>query len=143
MSEIVIDHSCKPIIFAKFTGPPEDQDILKYLDASDVDIARGEPYVLILEAMKLDTLSTTQRKLFASWIETNRLEIQRLCAGQAYVVPSVLQRMVIRSIFMLQPMPVAYKVFSTPKEAWEWCLERLEENNVTFEERIRTCPISA
>ena len=137
---IVVDQNYLPIIHAQFTGQTTDADVEGYLVISDVALALGDPYALILEAMKIDSLSATQRRLFAEWIARNKGAIKQLCVGQAYVVPGVLQRMIIRSIFMLTPMPAPYRIVSTTQEAWAWCVAQMEAAKVPFDERVREAP---
>ena len=51
------------------------------------------------------------------------------CAGIAYVLDSVLLRMVTRGIFLVTKPPFPWIIFATPDEAELWCRERLSHFN--------------
>ena len=137
MAIIAVNESHAPIITAVFTGPPSDDDVKRYLARSTNYLAMQLPYALIISGTKIDTLSATQRRLFADWVRDHKAALERLCAGQAYIMPSVLQRMILRSVLMLQTVPVPNKVFSTTVEAWPWLVERLDTCGILIDATLR------
>ena len=128
MPSIILDEMEFPIVLARFIASPRTEDIEAFLKRGDACLAARESYVLIIEGTSLKEMGQVHRTQLADWLKRRNDLIAKYCVGQAYVFTSVLQRMILRSILMMQPLPAPYVVSPTIREAKAWARRRLTEH---------------
>ena len=121
----VMDERRYPLILVRFRGTMSDATADLHLTRSTRCVEDGWVWALIVEASYMHELGANQRRKFSSWIQTHRRALTQQCVCQAYVVPSIIQRMALRSILMISPMPVPNRVFNSVDAAADWCAQRL------------------
>jgi len=124
---VVLDERRYPLVVTQFIDTPTDSAIDLYLSRADRALEAGKPYALVVEANSLRDMSQAHRQKFADWLKRRRDDIERLCVGQAYVYGSVVQRMILRSVFMLSPLPTEHIIVKHRHEAESWCVQRLRD----------------
>ena len=130
MSAIYFSVEAWPLIITKFTGPPTNVDLRHFFIRCDEVIARAEPYVMVTDVRQSNVLESDQRRIIADWVAENEGQIAAHCLGQTFVAKTLIQRMIIRGVFMLKRLPAPYVVVEKPQAAQDWCLERLKEGGV-------------
>ena len=126
-----------PIVMSMFTGPPSIKDVKHYLARADNGLARKEPFTLILDGMKINSLGAQQRKLFGDWLRTRKEDLEKYCLGQSYIMQSIIQRMILRSVFMIQKPPMPYEISPSIDASLAWCIGQFDGANVYLSDAIR------
>jgi hypothetical protein len=117
----VIDNSAFPIVKVSFTGEKStDLNFHHYLKALKECYSHQQPIAIIFETSKAVTPKFSHQNQQATWIKENWTLIQNQCQGTAYIIPSLVIQIVLKSILLLQKQPVPYKVFSIEKEGEDW-----------------------
>jgi hypothetical protein len=117
----VIDNSAFPIVKVSFTGEKStDLNFHHYLKALKECYSHQQPLAIIFEATKAVIPKISHQKQQANWIKENWTLIQNQCQGTAYIIPSLIIQIALKSILLLQKQPVPYKVFSNEKEGKDW-----------------------
>jgi hypothetical protein len=117
----VIDNSAFPIVKVSFTGEKStDLNFHHYLKSLKECYSHQQPLAIIFEATKAVIPKFSHQKQQANWIKENWTLIQNQCQGTAYIIPSLIIQMVLKSILLLQKQPVPYKVFSNEKDGEDW-----------------------
>jgi hypothetical protein len=117
----VIDNSAFPIVKVSFTGEKStDLNFHHYLKALKECYSHQQPLAIIFEATKAVIPKFSHQKQQANWIKENWTLIQNQCQGTAYIIPSLIIQMALKSILLLQKQPVPYKVFSNEKDGEDW-----------------------
>ena len=129
MASIDFDDTGWPLLQITFQSSPTDEEFEAYLRRYDDDyICRDQRYALaLITAPGLPMAKTSHARMQANWIAERTPVIERLCCGLAFVLPSPLQRGVVRALLSMQGLPCPYKTFSTFPEAEPWLNERLAE----------------
>ncbi len=97
-----------------------------YLDEIKQLYAGKTKIAIIFDATTAAFPSIKYQKLQAQWFKDNELMIQTFCAGTAYMIPNVLLRNVLQTIFKYQQQPVDYLVCKTIEEAKIWTFDKLK-----------------
>jgi len=117
----VIDNSAFPIVKVTFTGEKStDLNFHNYLKALKECYSHKKPIAIIFEATKAVIPKFSHQNQQANWIKENWTLIQNHCQGTAYIIPSLIIQMALKSILLLQKQPVPYKVFSNEKDGEDW-----------------------
>ena len=117
----VIDNSAFPIVKVSFTGEKStDLNFHHYLKALKECYSHQQPLAIIFEATKAVIPKFSHQKQQANWIKENWTLIQNQCQGTAYIIPSLIIQLALKSILLLQKQPVPYKVFSNEKDGEDW-----------------------
>ncbi|MDX9723025.1 MAG: hypothetical protein RBU37_19905 [Myxococcota bacterium] len=106
-------------------GEPSDAEVRGFLTRSELAYSAKVPYAAVFVLEKLTTLSMAQRRSIAAHLREHRSELQELCVGQAYVMSSVLARMILRTIFSIQPQPAPWTIVSEVNSGIQYCVQRL------------------
>lgn len=121
----VIDRSGEPFVVIRFDGVVDDATFQRYLDEYDALVDAGRVYTLVFDARRADAGSSKQRRMQAEMIERRKADLQRLCAGAAFVVTSPLVRASMSVILFFSPLPFPHLVTQSYEEAEAWARERL------------------
>jgi len=117
----VIDNSAFPIVKVSFTGEKStDLNFHHYLKALKECYSHQQPIAIIFEATKAVIPKFSHQNQQANWIKENWTLIQNQCQGTAYIIPSLIIQIALKSILLLQKQPVPYKVFSIEKDGEDW-----------------------
>jgi hypothetical protein len=95
---------------------------------------RGERYALISYTAEGGGLpGACDRKRIAEWANQPRVRAlsARLCVGSAPVVQSALMRGTMTALLWFWEPACPLRLATTPTEAIDWCLDRLEEEGVS------------
>lgn len=125
MNEIQIRENGWPVLYVEVLGVPTDVAFAQFLRNYKTYLDRPEQYAVVFDARKAGNTPPSQRKAMAQWIEANRERFSQRVKGVAFVIDTLLVRMMLRGILMLQPMPSPHTVVEKPEEATAWCRERL------------------
>jgi hypothetical protein len=82
----------------------------------ECDVA-GKRVTLLADGTRSSGMSARQRRISAEFSDRNEALLRRVCAAQAVVLVSALQRGVLTAIMWLKPPPVDLRAFKTREEA--------------------------
>jgi hypothetical protein len=129
-SSITFDESRWPILIV--THPTETVDkekTLEYLSKLESYFYRKERICIIFDVSGSRPPSAEHRFLVASWIKSNKDKIQPGFLGTAYVMPNIIQRLVLTTFLkfmdtteIIEPV----EVFSTMEKALQWAESRVK-----------------
>jgi len=121
-----VDGRAWPLLRITFHGPLNDAQFRAYLREYERYLARGERFVVLIDATQADRPDIGQRKLQAAWMRKHYRTLRNLNMGTGFVMPKLLIRMALRSILLLQRSPSPYSVFDRVDDAETWCHAQLE-----------------
>lgn len=124
---MIIDENNPRLLRIRYeTNPDASNNPTPVFNAYKRYLAAKRPFCVIFDARGAPALSKEDREQIARFFKLNETEFQRWCAGFGYVLTSVLERMVMRSIFFLiNRPPFPYAIFATPEESTQWCEQQL------------------
>ncbi len=126
MKYVAIDKSKFPVIALQFGNfEPSAQQFEEYLDEMQKLYESEEKYVIIFDSSKSQYLSTENRIKQGVWMKKNDALTKEKVLGLAFVVPSIMIRMLLNAIFLIQKPSVDYKVCTKMEEAVEWAEEKV------------------
>ncbi|MCA9533595.1 MAG: hypothetical protein KC593_07955 [Myxococcales bacterium] len=79
--------------------------------------AAGRHVVLLADGTNSEGMSASQRRVTAAFTETHEALIRRVCAAQAVVIVSAIQRGIMTAILWIKPPPTDLRAFKTRAEA--------------------------
>ncbi len=83
--------------------------------------SQEEKFVAVYDLTHVKLVSPEIRAGFGKWMETHQEEFRNHLAGIAYVSPSMITSVVLKTIFLVSPPPAShYVVVSTLPEAVTW-----------------------
>jgi hypothetical protein len=119
------DESAWPVVVYTFEGPLEDTQVDAYAVDGTRLLARGEPYVVVVDVQSLGPVSAYARARYKRWAEDNAEALRARCRGAAYVMPSPLLRFITMTLFLVVPLPMPYAVCKDLDEAMAWAKKQL------------------
>ena len=125
-----LDTSLPPLVVITISANPSLEEIEAGMAAYKQAILRDAHYASIFDLSGLEKLGDPQRGHVVDWIRTNRILIANRCVALGCVLPTVLQRMLARSVFMLSRTPAPVKVFSQLTDAKTYCHQQLVINHI-------------
>lgn len=114
-----------PLLLVRFDGTPTDEEFERYLDQMTTMLALRQRHAIVLDATAAHFTPMSQSRMQAHWIRAHKTELEELTAGTAIVFSSRLFRVVVASVFMIQPPPTPYATFGTLGEATRWAAAQL------------------
>ncbi len=122
----IIDTSLFPSVKVIFTGEgANESNFPKYLDDVKKVYESEEKLGLIFDATKAVVPGFKFQKMQGDWLKENENLMKSYCVGTAYVIPNMLIRNVLKTIFAFQKQPIPYVVSANLKEAEDWIDQRL------------------
>ncbi len=110
-----------PCVVVTFTGQPAQPDTFeRYLAGLSALYERKEKFSLIFDARRAKFLPWRYQRRQADWTRDHQPLIGQYLHGTAYVVPSLLLRLLLMSIFSLQRTDTPNEVTRTMEEARRW-----------------------
>ena len=135
MAVIQMNYDYWPLLFITFTGPPTVDDVRRYLLRSEVHLEKKEPYAIVYNTNTYEGMSSAVRAEFSSWLKDKQEVLRLYCAGQAYILSSLIQRMILRSIFMVHPPSFPNKIVSNEMQAIAFGFECLKKRQVSLPQK--------
>jgi hypothetical protein len=121
-----IDESNFPAIRVHYWRGLSDQEFDELLERfSKLMRERTQPYGLVLQTHHSTMMPIGQARRQAAWMKEEESELKRQVRGLALVLPSPVQRGVLKVVLKLQPIPVPHAVFQDADEALSWVRRRL------------------
>ena len=115
-----IDDSRWPIAVITVEGTLADAEVDAYVEAGTALLARGEPYVVVIDLRAMSSVSAYARARNTQWAAAHREQLQRSCRGSVFVITSPLLRFVTMTALLLAPLPMPYAVRRDLDEALVW-----------------------
>lgn len=114
-----------------FIGDIRDEEVhqsnAQWLENMQQADAEGRQLVLLVDGRESNGMSAGQRKVTVDFAEQHDALIRRVCAGQALVLSSAIQRGVLTAILWIKPPATLMKTFGTLEDA-ERFLDEIESN---------------
>jgi hypothetical protein len=126
------DPSGWPVLIFRFLGRLNTADGERYFCDSNALIAGDRSYVCVMDGSTMLVPEAEFVRRQAVWIRNNRVAMQRLNQGIAFVTPSALIRGLVGAIIYFQEMPVPHRLFGTVDEATVWAQGRAQLNASRF-----------
>lgn len=119
------DEARYPLIYITHRGqmtlPAMERSLLCYKRY----LARALPFALVFDAREALRPPSEPMQRLTDLMKAEEEKFGLYCKGIAYVLDSVLIRMVVRSIFLVQRPPFPWSVHEHPASAEQWCLSHL------------------
>lgn len=125
MDKIELSAQRWPLLYIESVGVPADTAFAQFLRDYKRQLDRRAPFAVVLDARKSGNTPASQRNAMTNWMRENSGMLSTYCLGVAFAIDSVLVRMILREMLLVQPMPMPHVVFATVEEAERWCRERL------------------
>ncbi len=128
-----VDVSKFPFVrMASSSIQPTSQQVDSYLEYLDKLHLHSDSFVIMSETpKKMIILKAEHRIKIGNWMKENKEKIIN-CKAMAFIASSVLYKVILQGIFLIQPPLNEYKVFKSEKEATEWLHQKMKENNISF-----------
>lgn len=124
---IHFDDSLWPLLLSRFEGQVSDEAYEEYLRKGAAYLQRGEPYVSVLDMVRLALPTPHQRQRQFEWLRQHGPLMRERVLGCAFIVTSPLIRLTLSTIFHVMPMPTPYVAVSDMTRAVAWATSRLTE----------------
>jgi hypothetical protein len=121
------DDSRYPLVYVKHRGRMTMEAMEKSFFSYKRYLARGQAFAVLFDAQETQRPPGEPMKRLTDFMKVEEAAFGRYCAGIAYVLDSVLIRMVVRSIFLVQKPVFPWSVHEKVEDAERWCRERLSQ----------------
>jgi hypothetical protein len=110
---------------------PTTESMDSYMEHLDALHSQPEPFVILMEfPQKLMLLKAEHRIRIGKWMKENEEKV-RTCKATAFVMPSILYKIVMQGVFLIQTPFTDYKVVDKIEKAEEWLHEKMKEENIS------------
>lgn len=121
-----VDKTNTPIIVVTFTGNNADNNNFPfYLNEVKQCYQEKKRIAIIFDATKAVFPGLSFQKMQGDWLKENTELMQNYCAGTAYVIPNIIIRNVLKTIFAFQKQPVPYFVCDDVPAGNAWIEKQL------------------
>ncbi len=111
---------------------PTKETMDSYMVHLDALHSQPNPFVILMEfPQKLTVLKAEHRIRIGNWMKENEEKV-RTCKATAFVMPSIVYKVVMQGVFLIQPPFTDYKVVDKIEKAEEWLHEKMKEENILF-----------
>lgn len=125
MKFATFDLSEAPLLKLDFSSEtPTDEQFEMYLEEYKEIIMSHSEYWLTISADEVKYLSAKHRIQQGKWQKENAEEIRKRCRGIAFVLNSVILKMLFRAILVVSDIPAPYKVVSSQEEGIDYLREQ-------------------
>ncbi|GGE06697.1 STAS/SEC14 domain-containing protein [Psychroflexus salis] len=115
-----------PYVKVTFTGnAANDENFSDYLKNLKEIYTKRKRVAILFDASKAVFPGISFQKKQAKWLKDNEDLMKNYCAGTAYIIPNLIIRNVLKTIFKFQKQPVPYFVSSETSEAEDWLNQQL------------------
>lgn len=134
---IEFDDSRWPLWVVTFRDIPFRAGVERFLANSDLMFERKEPFAWLIHSAHSKSIPHQHRARYAEWIKDNHVQLSKYCVGACFVVPTVIGRLAMRSIFLLQPPPCPHAVMRDVDAGRTWCFGQLEVKGLLGQASVR------
>ncbi|GHN00567.1 hypothetical protein WSM22_20560 [Cytophagales bacterium WSM2-2] len=126
---ILFDDSKWPLLIVTHPSEPADKEqTLIYLEKLNTYFERKEKFIAVFDVSGTKPPTAEHRFMVATWIKAKRDKIKPYLLGTAYVMPGLIQRLVLMTFLKLMDTteiiePV--EVFNSMDRAQAWANERM------------------
>ena len=121
-----VDKTDFPIVVVTFTGSSADaENFPLYLHEIKQCYDNHNKLAIIFDATNAVFPGLNFQKMQAQWLEDNTQMMKDFCVGTAYVIPNIIIRNVLKTIFAFQRQPIPYVVCSEIATAENWITLKL------------------
>ncbi len=125
---VTIDSTNPQCIRVTFSDKePTMAEFEEYLEASLKVMLTDKDFVVISDISKMKYLKSEFRIRQGNFFKKHEKKIAEVCLGSAYVVPSVIGRMILNGVFLINKPATPSAVVSSLAEAEKWTSERLRQ----------------
>ena len=125
---VTIDSTNPQCIRVTFSDKePTMAEFEEYLEASLKVMLTDKDFVVISDISKMKYLKSEFRIRQGNFFKKHEKKIAEVCLGSAYVVPSVIGRMILNGVFLINKPATPSAVVSSLAEAEKWTPERLRQ----------------
>jgi hypothetical protein len=125
-ASIIFDDTHWPLLLTRFQGMATNAEYEAYLSRGTAYLQRGEPYVSVLDMVRLTLPTSFQRQSQAEWLSTHEPLLRERMLGCALIITSPFIRLALSAILHIRPMPMPHVVVTDKRSALAWALNRLE-----------------
>jgi hypothetical protein len=126
-ASILFDDSLWPLLVSRFEGQVSDEAYEAYLHQGALYLQRGEPYVSVLDMVRLSLPTTRQRQRQFEWLRQHERLMHEQLLGCAFIITSPLIRLTLSTVFHVMPLPTPYVAVQDMARAVTWAASRLED----------------
>lgn len=118
-----------PLVTIKLNNDIETEDQLEaFLEELSDFYASNKQIVVIYYLGALKSMPSKVRIQLGHWIKENNELVKSSVLGTCYVIPNIISRLMINSIFLVQKPSWNHKVTPNEEEAIKWAKTILEAN---------------
>jgi len=116
------------VIYIKFSeAEPTAQEFEDYLGKMKELTDNKRKTVLVFDSTATKYLSSDLRIRQGQWIKQNQEELKKYIIGGAFIIPSMVIRVVFNCILAIQKLPYPHTVVSNKEDALKWAVEKAEK----------------
>ncbi len=124
-----VDSRKNPIFEVVFTGEQANDDNFPFYMQEVKDVyEQQKKVVIIFDASNAVMPALKYQKIQADWLKENEQLMKDYCLGTAYIIPNLIIRNVLKTIFTFQKQPVEYLICKNSEDANVWVNEKLATN---------------
>jgi hypothetical protein len=133
-----IDTSTPPLVILTMRQGMADEDYNLMFEQWQRILERRQTLIAITDASVVNERgSPKQRAIIADWTRSIEPLVKRYSKGHAVVVQNALVRGALTAVGWLHKTPVPEAYFSRLDEAVDWCVERLEKEQIPVPSAMR------
>ncbi len=125
----IVNSNKNPIIEVVFTGEQANDDNFPFYMQEVKDVyEQKQKVVIIFDASNAVMPALKYQKMQGDWLKENERLMKDYCLGTANIIPNLIIRNVLKTIFTFQKQPVDYLVCKNSNEAKTWLNNQLQNN---------------
>ncbi len=116
------------VVYIKFSATePSEKEFDEYLNNMQEILNAKKRTVLVFDSTETKYLSSDLRIKQGNWIKKNQDELRKHIIGGAFIIPSMVMRVVFNCILAIQKLPYPHTVVSNKEDALKWAMEKAEK----------------
>lgn len=124
----IFDYSELPLVQIELTGEKAtDENFTAYLEEMATVRLKAERYISILDTTKANYLPAKYRIMQGQYLEESKEWTKQQAIAAIFIAPSLLNRILLKSIFMIKPYASPVFVVDSKEEAQNKVKELLEK----------------
>jgi hypothetical protein len=115
------------IIYIKFSAEdPSEADFDEYLSNMTKIVTEEKRKLLIFDSSHAKYLSSDLRIKQGKWLKKHQQQLEKYIIGGAFIIPSMVIRVVFNCILAIQKLPYPHTVVSNKEDAFNWANEKIK-----------------
>ena len=124
--QLTVNTAAWPLAVLTYAGDPPVGEVRAHLEEIETDVlARDEPFVQVVDLSRAERPNPAQRLAIAEHQKENEERYERLCLGEAYVVPTAEVKGAMTGVFFAAKPAYDYVFVTTLDDAIAWARECL------------------